>query len=245
MSPIIPSRHRARYFRVTAGLVSAAAVLLAACETTSADVDDEGEPARLARAFVDYGDAAEQAATTLGRAAPEIVASTLTGSRGPESLVWVGQPVQFFDASPWSRTVTTMTPEGVSVTVEAAVDRIRWQAGDGAEMTCTTPHAYGARHWQYRTWWGGSSLGCGHTYSTSSSRAGGTYLVTAIAEWSATWRTSNGHSGTLELSPRTGMTSVRVADASAYEIWHAAGLSETAAGDTGMVQTKKKTDGGT
>ncbi len=243
------SPQRRGHTRMMAGLLTLTVPLVSACAPSSSNIVDDPVSPRAAGSMVDYGEAAERAATSLTREAPEVVVTPAAPSPGPESLVWVGQLVYVTDATPWSSSVTTTTVDGVAVTVDAVVERIRWQTGDGHEMTCTTPHAYGARNWQHRTWWGGSSLGCGHTYTTSSRKTGGTYLVTAVAEWSATWRTSTGHTGHLELSPTTGMAAVRVADETAYEAWRSTGAIDTARGAaaggiTSMTKNKDAAGGG-
>lgn len=205
------------------GVVSLA-VSVAGLGSPIDESEEKSVAARSTGAFVDHSAAAERVAIGLDRHAPEVVVSTSPDGRALEA-VQVGQPVWFTDTSAWSSTVTATTPEGVTVTVTATVDRIRWLAGDGAVVMCTTPNTFGLVQWQHRTWWG-SSFGCGHTYSTSSLRTGGTYLVTAIAEWSATWQTSDGHSGPLDLSSKTGMASLRVADAIAH-------------GDRGLIEGQK------
>ncbi len=157
---------------------------------------DAGEidAARVARVLdsatgSELHDVAVRAASVIDRPIPAIATS-------PRGSAIVGVPVRYVDASSWRPVSETVTNGQVSLTVTAAVDRIVWSTGDGAVVTCTTPGDLGP-----------AALDCRHIYTEPSV---GRYLVTATTHWRATWTASTGETGSVELSPLTGMTSLRI-----------------------------------
>lgn len=124
-----------------------------------------------------------------------IVPKAATGS---DSLGLVGLPVWMWVAEPSSTSFgpasLDVSAGAVSVTMTAQVERIEWSMGDGTVVTCEGPGT------SYRSSFGAQeSPDCGHTYTTTSKDAGGTFPVTATSYWVAEWSSNTGASGTIEV----------------------------------------------
>ncbi|WP_238153904.1 ATP/GTP-binding protein [Streptomyces xinghaiensis] len=107
----------------------------------------------------------------------------------------VGMPVwMHINRSPntFGPVTASASAGAVTVTATAKVSTIRWSMGDGTTVTCTKPGtpykpAYGKRE----------SPDCGHLYTTTSaSRPGDKFTVTATSTWGIDWQ-GGGQSGQL------------------------------------------------
>lgn len=129
------------------------------------------DAARTARAADttqrDLRDLAVHAAASLDRRPPSIATSPAADGSGCITA-WVGEPVWFWDTTPWRPVTESVTTPYVTVIVTAAVDHITWATGDGATITCTTggtPHPADSPNAPR-----GASPGCGHTYTEATKR---------------------------------------------------------------------------
>jgi hypothetical protein len=107
------------------------------------------------------------------------------GIVGMPTWMWVTDPGPA-TVGPISRTVSA---GGFSVTAVAKADRIVWQMGDGATVTCRGPGTPYADSFGRQ-----SSPDCGHTYTRQ-----GTYTVRATSYWAVQW-SGMGLNGTIPLS---------------------------------------------
>ncbi|WP_051425888.1 hypothetical protein [Jiangella gansuensis] len=135
-----------------------------------------------------------------------------------DSMGLVGAPVWMWvaDAGPttWGPLEESATVGGVTVTVTARVEHVRWSMGDGAEITCTTPGE------PYRTSYGvRDSPSCGHRYErTSRGQPGTAYEVSATTTWTAQWSASTGVSGALDAGSLTSTAHVRIGERQVIEV---------------------------
>lgn len=106
--------------------------------------------------------------------------------------LWVDDP-QPLSWGPYSETATL---GGQTITATAQVTSLRWAMGDGAEVIC------GNVGTEYTVGYGFSdSPTCGYRYETTSeSQPGDRYTVTATSQWTVTWTSINGASGTVNLT---------------------------------------------
>jgi len=122
----------------------------------------------------------------------------------PGSIGAVGAPVYMWT----TRGPTRFGPQsltgsagGVTITATAKVDRIVWDMGDGATVTCTTPGTV------YQDRYGfDDSPDCGHRYTrTSAGKTNNAYPIVATSYWVVDWTGPGGSSGriTLDLVSRT------------------------------------------
>ncbi|MFE5334758.1 hypothetical protein ACFQ8E_02495 [Isoptericola sp. NPDC056573] len=121
---------------------------------------------------------------------------------GPGRVGLVGMPTWMWARSPTANQVgpreTSATDQGLTVSLDARVDRVVWDMGDGTTVTCDGPgtpyqDSYGKKE----------SPDCGHTYTRQ-----GEYQVTATTYWVADW-TGGDQSGQLTddfTSPATTIT---------------------------------------
>ncbi|MBQ1050898.1 hypothetical protein KBX50_20790 [Micromonospora sp. C51] len=89
------------------------------------------------------------------------------------------------------------TDRGLTVTIQAEVDRVVWDMGNGDEVTCTGPGTPYDRRGSYA---GQPSPDCGYH---SGYPEAGTYTVRATTYWSVTWTSSGGDSGSIGGVTRT------------------------------------------
>lgn len=119
----------------------------------------------------------------------------------PGRVGLVGMPTWMWAQDPTENQVgpreTSATDRGLTVTLDARVDRVVWDMGDGNTVTCTGPgtpyqDSYGKKE----------SPDCGYVYSRQ-----GEYEVTATTYWVADW-TGGGQSGQLtdEFTSQTTIT---------------------------------------
>jgi hypothetical protein len=81
------------------------------------------------------------------------------GLIGLPTWMWVNQP----DAHTWGPITRSVSAGGVTATVTARVDRVVWDMGDGATVTCATPGT------PYEDHYGNTdSPDCGHRYTRTS-----------------------------------------------------------------------------
>jgi len=122
----------------------------------------------------------------------------------PGSIGAVGAPVYMWT----TRGPTRFGPQsltgsagGVTITATAKVDRIVWDMGDGATVTCTTPGTV------YQDRYGfDDSPDCGHRYTrTSAGKPNNAYPIAATSYWVVHWTGPGGSAGriTLDLVSRT------------------------------------------
>lgn len=113
---------------------------------------------------------------------------------------YVGIPVWLWVENPqpltWGPYTETATLGGQTITATAQVTGIRWNMGDGREVVC------GSIGTAYSVGYGLSdSPTCGHRYDrTSQNQPGDRYTVTATSQWSVTWTSLAGASGTVNLT---------------------------------------------
>ncbi len=112
---------------------------------------------------------------------------------GPNRVGIIGMPTWMWAADPGPATLgpitRTASAGGFTVTATARAERIVWQMGDGATVTCRgagTPYAdsFGRQ----------SSPDCGYTYTHQ-----GTYTVRATSYWTVQW-SGVGLTGTIPLT---------------------------------------------
>lgn len=103
----------------------------------------------------------------------------------------VGYPLWLWIDTPDAQT-TTVTQQGITITLNASRASTTFTMGDGTMETCetTTPWTEGVQP-------GTPSPTCGHTYLTPSLPKGN-YTITATAHWSVDW-TALGQAGTVPL----------------------------------------------
>jgi len=116
--------------------------------------------------------------------------------------MWVARP----DSMTWGPARHSKTDRGLTVTLTARVDRVVWDMGDGASVTCasagTARPGGGGRE---------ASPDCGHIYdkpSATETAGDGAYPIAATSYWSIDW-TGGGRTGTLALD-LTARTNLRV-----------------------------------
>jgi hypothetical protein len=122
----------------------------------------------------------------------------------PGSIGAVGAPVYMWttpEPATFGPQVLTGSAGGVTITATAKVDRIVWNMGDGATVTCRTPGT------PYEDRFGfAESPDCGHRYTKTSAREpSNAYPITATSYWVVDWTGPGGSSGqiTLDLVSRT------------------------------------------
>lgn len=131
---------------------------------------------------------------------------------GDGSVGIVGMPVWMWAATPDSHTVGPTTASasagGITVTATARLRSLTWDMGDGTTVTCNnagTPYkaSYGNR----------KSPDCGHVYASSSStKSGEKFKVTATSDWVITWQGA-GQTGTIRLNGLTRSVEISVGEA--------------------------------
>jgi hypothetical protein len=122
----------------------------------------------------------------------------------PGSIGAVGAPVYMWTArgpATFGPQTLTGSAGGITISATARVDRIVWNMGDGASVTCRTPGT------PYEDRYGfNPSPDCGHRYTrTSAGQPGNAYPVTATSFWVVDWTGPGGSAGriTLDLTSRT------------------------------------------
>lgn len=127
----------------------------------------------------------------------------------PEGTGLVGLPVWMWTpetASTWGPEAASLDALGMTIHVEANAERIRWDMGDGTEVTCEAPGT------PYEPKFvADSSPDCPHTYEEPSrGQPEGRYTVTATTEWRIDWEVGQTTISGSEFTTRTSSTSVRI-----------------------------------
>lgn len=151
---------------------------------------------------------AAEAVQQLGLAGPDIQTSPPAGTEQLVGLpTWLWTPVT---ATTWGTHSATAAVPGESVTATATAERIVWDLGDGATVTCAgpgTPYQPGMDPHA-------ASPTCGYTYTSSSAgQPDEAYPVMATTTWSVTW-VGAGAQGQLTVQ-RSSRTTLRVVEAQA------------------------------
>lgn len=122
----------------------------------------------------------------------------------PDSASFVGLPNWMWVENPspntWGPLDDSGSAGGITVTVTAQVESVEWDMGNGNVVTCETPGTPWTESEEVR-----ESPDCGHHYYEK-----GDYTVTAAANWSATWESSDGASGELAVDPQTAEAPIRI-----------------------------------
>lgn len=152
---------------------------------------------------VDPQTVAREVAASLQLHAVHMGLAPRAGSTGLVQLpvwMWAAEP----DLHTWGPVSASKTKQGLTVVVTAKVNTVDWDMGDGTTVTCGVG--------TLRPAGGGSSPSpdCGHTYtSTSASRYGGSFTVTATSHWAITWVAGTEHgSFPFELSDTAQLTMI-------------------------------------
>ncbi|NDL57032.1 hypothetical protein [Phytoactinopolyspora mesophila] len=130
----------------------------------------------------------------------------------PGSMGLVGAPVWMWvvDPSPqtWGPITDSASERGTTVTVTAAVEDAEWDMGDGRRHVCTEPGTPYEARMGVR-----DSPTCGHRYEqTSGSKPGQAYVVSVTTRWIATWESSTGETGELDVDPLTSTAQIRIGE---------------------------------
>jgi hypothetical protein len=148
------------------------------------------------------GELAARAVDQMQLAGPAIGISITPGKTGLVGIpVWLWTAV---GATTWGPNAATATVPGLSVTANARAERIAWDMGDGATVTCANPGT--------PLYPGGvESPTCQYIYKTSSAgQPNDAYTVTATTTWVVTWA-GGGTSGSLMVT-RASSTTVRIGE---------------------------------
>ena len=113
---------------------------------------------------------------------------------------YVGVPIWLWVDNPqpltWGPYTETATLGGQTITATAQVTSVIWNMGDGASTVCGgtgTPYNAGIGLQPSPT--------CGYRYATTSDRnANDRYTVTATSQWTVTWTSLAGPTGTINLT---------------------------------------------
>lgn len=103
----------------------------------------------------------------------------------------VGYPLWLWTDGPDTQT-TTVTQQGITITLTASRANTTFDMGDGTTQTCATSTA-----WSESVTPGAPSPDCGHTY-LKPSLPKSNYTITATAHWNVAW-TALGQAGTVPL----------------------------------------------
>ncbi|MGH9213523.1 MAG: hypothetical protein ACRD2C_23040, partial [Acidimicrobiales bacterium] len=119
----------------------------------------------------------------------------------------VGFPVWLWvDGGVWRSFDASASLAGVTVTVVAQPQSLRWDMGDGTVLDCAGP----GTAWTPDTP-DSQRSDCSHVYQYVSARqSGGRYQASVTVSWSVTWSASTGQSGTLPVASRSSSFSLDV-----------------------------------
>lgn len=110
----------------------------------------------------------------------------------------------------------TETMGGLTMTLDAQVERVEWDMGDNTTITCGPGQAYVTSYGVT------DSPSCGHRYAqTSADQPDGKYTVTATSYWNVAW-SGGGQSGTITFDLQT-TTQVEVLELQSVNITNANG----------------------
>lgn len=151
---------------------------------------------------VDVGALAQRARASVGIEGPSIRTSPEVGKLYVQIPTWL-----WIEGDWWHGYEATASTGRVTATVTAVPVRADWALGDGAQVTCSGPGV---------AWQPGmreDATSCSHTYTTSSaSRPGGTFELSATVVLEITWTSNIGGSGTLAPISRSSSRIVEVGE---------------------------------
>lgn len=153
------------------------------------------------------------AETALSKAAWPTIKLTFNPSK---DRLLVNFPTWLHVGSGWRTITATASVAGVSATVNAKPEWVRWDMGDGAVVTC---HSAGTAYdpnlpWQTNL----DRRDCGHTYASSSaSQPASEFQVRVTIHYGVTWTTTTGGGGSLGSYDRSASTSAVVGQVESLE----------------------------
>ncbi|MGJ6980675.1 hypothetical protein ACSDQ9_09135 [Aestuariimicrobium soli] len=160
--------------------------IIASCDSVGAAADtfDKDRPCEPKAATVNVPAVARQAALALTVPTPD-----LTIGPNPANNQWNMIPVNFpiwLQSTTPTHLTTTVTSQGITITLNAVRNHVTITTGDGTTLTCHTLPQRPTYTTDLPT-----SPNCGHTYRTQ-----GDYTLTATSTWTITW-TAVGQTGTI------------------------------------------------
>lgn len=151
---------------------------------------------------VDVEALAQQARASVGIEGPTIRTSPEVGKLYVQIRTWL-----WIEGGWWHGYDATASTGRVTAKVTARPVRADWVLGDGAEVACSGPGV---------AWQPGmreDATNCSHTYTTSSaSRPGGTFELSATVVLEITWTSNVGEGGTLAPISRSSSRTVEVGE---------------------------------
>jgi len=151
---------------------------------------------------VDVAALAQNARASIGIAPPAIRTSPEVGKLYVQVPTWL-----WLDGGWWHSYQATASAGRVTATVTANPVHTAWALGDGAQVTCSGPGV---------AWQPGmreDATNCSHTYTTSSaSRPGGAFVLSATVVLEITWTSNVGEGGTLAPISRASSRTVEVGE---------------------------------
>lgn len=134
----------------------------------------------------------------------------------PPERMLVNFPVWLHLASGWKNITATAAITGLSATVTAKPESVRWDMGDGQTVTC---HTAGAAYDASLPW--ATNLDrrdCGYTYARSSANhASDHFQLTITIHYGISWTSSTGGSGSLGGYDRSTTAAVAVGQLESLE----------------------------
>lgn len=134
----------------------------------------------------------------------------------PPGRLLVNFPTWLHLSSGWQEITATASLAGISATVTAKPQWVRWDMGDGGAVTCRSAGtAYDAHlSWQANL----DRRDCGYTYTESSAgQAAGRFHVTVVIHYEVTWASTSGAAGSLGGYDRSASTWVAVGQVQSLE----------------------------
>lgn len=147
---------------------------------------------------IDPAELAQTAVSEMGLKAPEIASTP----NDPDTLGAVGLPVWLWVSNPGATTTgpntTSATAGAVTVTATAEFSGMNLDMGDGTTIQCDGPGT------EYPGTGTEPSPDCGHVYEQmSDGQPDGLYTVGVTANWSVTWESNTGETGTIPIELNT------------------------------------------
>ncbi|MDR2896069.1 MAG: hypothetical protein LBV30_05410 [Propionibacteriaceae bacterium] len=160
-----------------------------------------GTPNTPAKPDIDTDALVEQAIASLGIQPPQLQASAYVYPQWANLGLqwWIGAPMWFWinndDPHRWGQQTTSITVQGITLTLTAKAQSITINPGDGANpITCANPFDARDRDSLLREH---APNGCEHTYMTinSTDDPNSRFQTSAYTNWNVTWTTSDNQSG--------------------------------------------------
>lgn len=184
-------------------------------------LEPEPEPADPA-APAPAGPVGPSAATVARRAVAHLQIPEVDPQAGPQPVVSDGQPIIPVGMPVWlwtpatPQTATTVTQDGITVSLDASALRTDFDMGNGQVVSCTTTTPYQAR--PHGSNLPDTSPTCGYTYQHMNPIANTGYTLTATTVWQVRWSALN-QTGILHIA-RTGTRHLPVGEIWALTIPH-------------------------